>query len=102
MSSLLPCPILRWGTEQAVQAAGHGQTVGQLLLNALLDLGRNGTGEERLAASLALENLAAGSPAASKALLSAGAHVMVSPIFSLKLSGCHSPPACMPYAMWPA
>ena len=60
-----------------MQATGEG-AAGGLLLNALLELGRHGDPEERLAACLALENLAAGSPAASKALLSAGAHAMVS------------------------
>lgn len=68
----------RLGAEQAVQATGAGGAGGGLLLNALLELGRHGDPADRLAACLALENLAAGSSAASKALLSAGAHVMVS------------------------
>ena len=68
----------RLGAEQAVQATGPGGAGGGMLLNALLELGRHGDPEDRLAACLALENLAAGSPAASKALLAAGAHVMVS------------------------
>ena len=66
------------GSQQAVQAAGQSTAKGGvLLLDSLLELGHKGSEEERLAASLAIENLAAGSPAASKALLSAGAHVMV-------------------------
>ncbi|KAK9818734.1 hypothetical protein WJX74_005532 [Apatococcus lobatus] len=59
------------------EATGQGGAAGSLLLNALLELGRHGDAEERLAACLALENLAAGSPGASKALLAAGAHVML-------------------------
>ncbi|KAK9862782.1 hypothetical protein WJX84_011875 [Apatococcus fuscideae] len=60
--------------EAAGQSTAKG---GVLLLDSLLELGHKGSEEERLAASLAIENLAAGSPAASKALLSAGAHVML-------------------------